>query len=63
MKKHFGKYNYDKPEPVMLNSIYDMASVTKICATTLSVMKLYDEGKLKLNKTLGRLSAMGKRNQ
>jgi CubicO group peptidase (beta-lactamase class C family) len=30
-----------------------MASVTKICATTLSVMKLYDEGKLKLNQTLG----------
>ena len=51
--KAFGKYNYDSPEPVMLNSIYDMASVTKICATTLAVMKLYDEGKLKLNKTLG----------
>ena len=30
-----------------------MASVTKICATTLAVMKLYDEGKIKLNKTLG----------
>ena len=52
-EKAFGKYNYDTPEPVTLNSIYDMASVTKICATTLSVMKLYDEGKLKLNKTLG----------
>src|SRR6185503_14762388 len=33
--------------------IYDMASVTKICATTLGVMKLYDEGKLRLDKTLG----------
>lgn len=30
-----------------------MASVTKICATTISVMKLYDEGKIDLNKTLG----------
>jgi CubicO group peptidase (beta-lactamase class C family) len=30
-----------------------MASVTKICATTISVMKLYDEGKLDLKKTLG----------
>ena len=30
-----------------------MASVTKICATTLSIMKLYDEGKIDLNKTLG----------
>ena len=30
-----------------------MASVTKICATTLSVMKLHSEGKLNLDKTLG----------
>ncbi|HEV2831837.1 MAG TPA: glycoside hydrolase family 3 N-terminal domain-containing protein, partial [Hanamia sp.] len=52
-EKAYGKYNYDTSEPVMLNSIYDMASVTKICATTLGVMKLYDEGKLRLDKTLG----------
>ena len=52
-EKAYGKYNYDTPEPVNLNSIYDMASVTKICATTLGVMKLYDEGKLRLDKTLG----------
>lgn len=52
-EKAFGKYNYDTPQPVNLNSIYDMASVTKICATTLGVMKLYDEGKISLNKTLG----------
>jgi CubicO group peptidase (beta-lactamase class C family) len=30
-----------------------MASVTKICATLISVMKLYDQGKINLNKTLG----------
>lgn len=52
-EKAFGKYNYDTPDPVTLNTIYDMASVTKICATTLSIMKLVDEGKIKLNKTLG----------
>ncbi|MEO6637164.1 MAG: glycoside hydrolase family 3 N-terminal domain-containing protein, partial [Ginsengibacter sp.] len=52
-EKAYGKYSYDQPEPVTLQSIYDMASVTKICATLLSVMKLYDEGKIKLNKTLG----------
>jgi beta-N-acetylhexosaminidase len=52
-EKAYGKYNYDTPEPVTLRSIYDMASVTKICATTLAVMKMYDEGKIKLNKTLG----------
>ena len=52
-EKAYGTYNYDTPEPVSLNSIYDMASVTKICGTTLGVMKLYDEGKLRLDKTLG----------
>ena len=52
-QKAFGKYNYDTPDSVTVNSIYDMASVTKICATTLSVMKLYDEGKIKLDGTLG----------
>ena len=52
-QKAFGKYDYDKPEPVTLQSIFDMASVTKICATTLCVMKLYDEGKLQMQKHLG----------
>ncbi len=52
-EKAYGKYNYDTPELVTLRSIYDLASVTKICATTLAVMKMYDEGKIKLNKRLG----------
>ena len=34
-------------------SIFDLASVTKISATTISVMKLYEEGLLDLNKTIG----------
>ncbi len=49
----YGKFNYDTRQPVGLNTIYDMASVTKVCATTLAVMRLYDQGKLKLNATLG----------
>ncbi|NIG52327.1 glycoside hydrolase family 3 N-terminal domain-containing protein [Chitinophaga sp. Cy-1792] len=51
--KTYGHYEYNRREPVMPKSIYDMASVTKICATTISVMKLYDEGKLNLDATLG----------
>jgi beta-N-acetylhexosaminidase len=51
--KAFGNYTYNKIEPVNLESIFDMASVTKICATTISVMKLYDEGKIDLKKKLG----------
>jgi len=51
--KAYGNYTYDKTEPVQLESIFDMASVTKICATTISIMKLYDAGKIDLKKTLG----------
>jgi beta-N-acetylhexosaminidase len=52
--KAFGKYEYaDDSKPVTLESIYDLASVTKISATTVAVMKLYEQGKLDLNKTLG----------
>jgi beta-N-acetylhexosaminidase len=51
--KTYGSFTYDNTEPVSKESIYDMASVTKICATTISVMKLYDQGKLGLKKKLG----------
>ena len=45
--------SYTANQAVTTETVYDMASVTKICATTLSIMKLYDEGKIDLNKTLG----------
>ncbi|MBD0366014.1 MAG: serine hydrolase, partial [Flavisolibacter sp.] len=52
--KAFGRYDFNTAAlPVTLESIYDLASVTKISATTVSVMKLYEQGKLDLNKTLG----------
>jgi beta-N-acetylhexosaminidase len=52
-QKAFGHLNYDKAEPVYPETMYDLASVTKICATTMAVMKLYEEGKLDIHKTLG----------
>jgi beta-glucosidase-like glycosyl hydrolase/CubicO group peptidase (beta-lactamase class C family) len=52
-QKAFGNFKYDNTMPVTTESVYDMASVTKICATTISIMKLYDEGKINLNKKLG----------
>lgn len=51
--KSYGYLTYDSIQPVYRETIYDMASVTKIMATLLSVMKLYDEGKINLQKTLG----------
>jgi len=51
--KSYGYLTYDSTQPVYRETIYDMASVTKVMATTLSVMKMYDEGKIDLQKTLG----------
>jgi CubicO group peptidase (beta-lactamase class C family) len=51
-EKAFGNFTFEKKKPVTLGTVYDLASVTKICATTLSIMKLYEEGKLDLKKKL-----------
>ncbi|MBL7745686.1 MAG: serine hydrolase [Chitinophagaceae bacterium] len=51
--KAFGNYKYESSPAMNLESIFDLASVTKISATTVSVMKLYEQGKLDLNKKLG----------
>jgi beta-glucosidase-like glycosyl hydrolase/CubicO group peptidase (beta-lactamase class C family) len=52
-EKAFGYTNYDSAQAVTTNMVYDLASVTKISATTVSIMKLYEEGKIDLGKTLG----------
>lgn len=51
--KAYGKMNYDSNEPVTTSTVYDMASVTKTSATTLAVMKLFEDRRLDLDKTLG----------
>jgi beta-N-acetylhexosaminidase len=51
--KAYGTTSFDNGFKVNNDLVYDLASVTKIAATTVSVMKLYDEGKLDINKTLG----------
>lgn len=51
--KAYGYSTYDSIQAVTTSTLYDLASVTKISATTVSVMKLYEEGKLDINKTLG----------
>lgn len=51
-QKTYGKTSYKQGTPTTTETVYDMASVTKICATTLSVMKLVDEEKIKLDQPL-----------
>lgn len=50
--KCFGHFTYGGGHEVQPYDIYDIASCTKIFASTLAVMKLYDEGKIDLYKTL-----------
>lgn len=47
-EKAYGHHTYRK-HPVNPGDLYDIASITKAAATTLAVMKLYDEGKIKLD--------------
>jgi len=48
--KAFGTYEYDPySRQVDVNTIYDLASVTKVIATTSAVMRLVDERKLRLD--------------
>lgn len=61
--KAFGKLFYDSIYPVTLNTLYDIASVTKVAATTLACMKMYDDDKLDINKTLGDYLTYTKHNE
>ena len=49
-QKAYGHLNYEKEIPATPETIYDLASVTKISATTVAVMKLAEEGRLDLKK-------------
>ncbi len=59
---HNGKIVYKKAygeravepvrEPMTLDTIFDCASLTKVIATTASLMKLYEEGRFRLNDKL-----------
>lgn len=49
----YGYMTYDSIQPVTTSTVYDLASVTKISATTVSVMKLYEDGLLDIKKTIG----------
>lgn len=50
--KCFGTFTYGGGHQVQPDDLYDIASCTKIFASTLAIMKLYDNGLIDLNKTL-----------
>lgn len=46
----YGRLTYgEESEATTIRTIYDMASVTKVIATTAAIMQLYDAGKIDLN--------------
>lgn len=48
----YGHYTYDKKRHQRLDNIYDLASVTKVAATTLALMRLVDERKINIDEPL-----------
>lgn len=52
-EKNFGFHTYEDGTPVASSDLYDLASVTKIAASTVSLMKLQDRGLFSLDHTLG----------
>ncbi len=52
-QKGYGTHTYEAGSPATTtDDIFDLASITKICATTLSVMKLVEEGRVNLDAPL-----------
>lgn len=51
--KAYGYHTYDKSMPDKLTDIFDLASVTKVSATTMEVMRLTEENRLNLDSTIG----------
>lgn len=50
--KAFGQHDYKSGREVSTASLYDIASITKVAATTLNIMRLKDEGQLDENDLL-----------
>ena len=55
LNRAYGNLSYDKGfNEVDTQTLYDLASLTKVCATTLAVMKLVDMGKLSIDDRLSK---------
>jgi len=55
-EESFGHFTYDPSSPkVEINSIFDLASVTKVVATTTTAMILYDQGRLNLDQNVSEI--------
>jgi len=53
LEKGYGYYTYDSIMPVDTRTIYDLASITKVAATTQAIMKLNEQGIINLDSAIG----------
>ena len=51
--RSYGHLDYEKTAPVTSETVYDLASVTKVAATTLAAMFLHSRGELDISKSVG----------
>lgn len=59
--KAYGYHTYDRTIPDKLTDIFDLASVTKISATTIESMRLTEEGRLNIDSTIGTYIPMARK--
>ncbi len=57
-RKAYGTIDFERKTTI--ETVYDLASLTKVVATTTAVMKLFSEGYLHLNDTVGRFLDLAK---
>ena len=64
--KSFGKHTFNSSQKVQITDLYDLASITKVAATTITIMKLVEDGQLtlddKMSKYLPELVGTNKEN-
>ncbi len=53
-KKAFGHHTYEKITPMNVDDVFDLASVTKISAATMSLMKLQGEGIIDMKQPMSK---------
>ncbi len=55
LQKSYGTTMYEKGDSINNDHLYDIASITKIASSTMSLMKLKSDGKFDVNASLGEL--------
>ncbi|MEM9983473.1 MAG: serine hydrolase [Bacteroidota bacterium] len=54
LNEAYGYHTYAKRRPVYLTDLYDLASMTKVTATTVAAMHMIERGKIRLSDPLSR---------